>query len=163
MGCIHHYRQKSGVHSWSIGGLSVLIVVQQRSIIPFLIGVFHMDNRLFAVRGATQVQSDDKILIAEAVQELYVRIRELNHLSAESIVSLQFTVTSDLHALNPATALRSFGEVSHIPLFCMQEPDIEGMMERTIRCLIHYYAPQDHFPTPAYLRGTSVLRPDITR
>lgn len=122
-----------------------------------------MDNRLFAVRGATQVPADDKNMIAEAVQELYSGIREENRLSGESIVSIQFTITSDLHALNPATALRSFGEARTIALFCMQEPDIEGMLERTIRCLIHYYAPKDHDPTPVYLRGARMLRPDITR
>ena len=120
-----------------------------------------MNDRLFAVRGATQVAFDDKQSIEDAVIELFTGIRDANHLHTDAMVSIQFTITPDLHSYNPATALRSMEGTSEVPLFCMQEPIVDNMLPRAIRILIHYYAPSNQKQNPVYLHGAASLRPDL--
>ena len=122
-----------------------------------------MQERLFAVRGATQVAMDDEIAIREAVVELFYALRADNSLETDNIVSIQFSVTPDLNSLNPAAALRSVDHTESIALFCMQEPVVDNMLSRTIRCLIHYYASENHRPKPIYLHGAKRLRPDLVQ
>ena len=121
-----------------------------------------MTKRLYAVRGAIQVESDDRDNITTSVVELYRALCDANALEMDSIVSWQFTITPDLRSLNPATALRTIEGTAHIPLFCMQEPVVEGMLERTIRCMVLHYAPIDHISSHIYLGGAKILRPDIS-
>lgn len=120
-----------------------------------------MYERVFAVRGAVQVNNDDREEIIQSVLTLFDTICERNALSTDHIVSIQFTVTPDLLTINPATALRSRDSSFAIPLFCMQEPVIQDMLPRTIRCLIHYYHLQSHRPLPVYVGGARSLRPDL--
>ena len=120
-----------------------------------------MQERLYAVRGATQVSHDDPEMIREAVLELYDTLCAANGLDVYRIVSIQFTVTADLRSINPATALRLREGAESIPLFCMQEPEIEGMLARTIRTLIHFYHDSGLTPKAVYLHGARQLRPDL--
>ena len=64
-----------------------------------------MNKKLIAVRGAV-CSENTKEKITENVCTLFNQIVTLNSLSAEDIVSLQFTITKELTVLNPATALR---------------------------------------------------------
>lgn len=121
-----------------------------------------MEQKLFAVRGAIQIQHDRREEVLSAVQELYDSICETNQLDEEHMVSLLFTVTADLHSLNPATALRSHKASFSVPLFCMQEPTITGMLPRTIRLMLYYYGDEDISPKHIYLQGAAKLRPDLS-
>jgi len=121
-----------------------------------------MERRLFAVRAATQLNRDNRGEIIEAVCDMYDRVCEANALSVPDMVSIMFTMTSDLRSANPATALRSRDERFEVPLFCMQEPEVDNMLERTIRLIIHYYAPEHHSPKAIYLHGATKLRPDLS-
>lgn len=122
-----------------------------------------MVERLYAVRGATQVENDDRGLIIEAVLELFDTLCTSNELLEDQMVSIQFSVTTDLHSVNPATALRSRDTTFSVPLFCMQEPVIDDMLPRTIRMLVHYYKSDGHRPQAVYLHGAKVLRPDLVQ
>jgi chorismate mutase len=122
-----------------------------------------MAERVFAVRGATQVERDERMLIVDAVIEMYDTVCSANNLHESQIISLQFSVTPDLHAVNPATALRSRDSTYSVPLFCMQEPVVNGMLPRTIRLLVHYHQEESHTPQAVYLRGAQALRPDLSR
>ncbi|MDD2297607.1 MAG: chorismate mutase [Sphaerochaetaceae bacterium] len=121
-----------------------------------------MKLKLWAVRGAIQVQHDRREDILEGVQKLFNTICEANNLDEEDMVSLLFTVTVDLQSLNPASALRSQNTSFTVPLFCMQEPTISGMLPRTIRLMLHYYGDQDKSPKHVYLQGAAQLRPDLS-
>ncbi|PKL11490.1 MAG: chorismate mutase, partial [Spirochaetae bacterium HGW-Spirochaetae-8] len=102
------------------------------------------EERLRAVRGAIQVSSDDALIIEDAVRRLCGKLFDQNQLiTNESAVSIMFTQTNDLTALNPATALRKAFPTVRIPLFCMQEPSIVGMLPMTIRIMIQFYAPDE--------------------
>lgn len=122
-----------------------------------------MEKRLFAARGATQVDKDDRECIIAAVLEMYDELTCGNKMREQDMVSIQFTITGDLRSVNPATALRTRDNFFPIPLFCMQEPEIDGMLVRTIRLLILFYAPADHETVHAYLGGATRLRPDLSR
>ncbi|MDX9810382.1 MAG: chorismate mutase [Spirochaetales bacterium] len=122
-----------------------------------------MNERLFAVRGAVQVMSDEPSRIVDAVARLYESILHANEFIHEKeIVDIMFTVTDDLRSINPATALRKNRSSFSIPLFCMQEPNIDGMSKNMIRILIHAYGPIDTVVRPQYLDGAASLRPDLT-
>ena len=121
-----------------------------------------MNERLFAVRGAVQVQADEPHLIIDAVVRLYNALLKANEFMQEcGIIDIMFTVTDDLTSINPATALRKDRSSFTIPLFCMQEPKVDGMAKRMIRVMIHVYGPADAVVKPQYLDGAALLRPDL--
>lgn len=122
------------------------------------------DKRLYGIRGATFCENT-KESIASCVGELFRLIFSQNALISEDIVSIQFTMTDDLDAMNPAAALRraeGLGlDVSAIPLFCSQEVRVAGMPEKTIRVLVTSYMTDGSVVRHAYINGAQALRPDL--
>jgi chorismate mutase len=118
------------------------------------------DSKLFAVRGATKVRSNDPGAIVEATEELIRALVDRNELEVERMVSCIFTSTHDLNAEFPAVAARNLG-LDSVPLLCAQEIDVPGAMPSVIRTLLHYYAPADHVPTHTYLGEAQELRSDL--
>jgi chorismate mutase len=118
------------------------------------------DLRLWAVRGATKVRSNDPGAIVRATEELMRELIARNDLAPERMVSCIFTSTHDLNAEFPAVAARNVG-LDAVPLLCGQEIDVPGAMPSVIRVLVHYYAPADHRPTHAYLGEAQDLRSDL--
>ena len=116
--------------------------------------------RLFALRGAINVEHDEREEILQATAELMGDIAERNRLSPEMVVSCIFTCTADLSAEFPAVAARSVG-FDRVPLLCTQEIPVPGSMPMVIRVLLHYYAGEEHEPTHVYLRDTRSLRADL--
>ncbi|MBO6218865.1 chorismate mutase [Treponema sp. UBA3813] len=124
-----------------------------------------MSQRLFAIRGATGAENNAES-IRGSVCEMCLRLFRENNLSAKDFVSIQFTVTEDLDALNPAAALRkgqSDFDVSSIPLFCSQEPKIKASPEKMIRVMITVYMDENAIPVPVYINGGERLRPDFAK
>jgi chorismate mutase len=115
-------------------------------------------TRLYAVRGAICCENTVDS-IARFVPELYRTLLGKNEIHEEDIVSVVFSVTNDLTAMNPATALRRAGMAGSVPLFAAAEPFIEGYLPSVIRVLITYYGIRT--PVPAYLNGAEALRPDL--
>jgi chorismate mutase len=118
------------------------------------------EQRLFAVRGAVQAEANEAGAILAATGELMRELLSRNGLAAEAIVSCLFTTTEDLDAEFPAVAARDVG-LDAVPLLCCREIPVPGSMERVIRAMVHYYAPQGHSPTHAYLGATRDLRSDL--
>ena len=118
------------------------------------------DLRLWAVRGATRVASNDPAVIVSATEELMTELISRNELTPERLVSCIFTSTHDLNAEFPAVAARKLG-LDAVPLLCGREIDVPGAMRSVIRVLMHYYAPWDHEPAHAYLGKAQELRSDL--
>jgi len=118
-------------------------------------------RRTHAIRGATSVAADDPRLITEATRELLEKIVERNWLEVDEIVSVLFTVTSDLKSLFPAVAARQMGWVG-VPLLCASEIPVEGSLPRCLRTLVQVElrAPRP-LDTHVYLREAVALRPDV--
>ena len=127
--------------------------------------IFSRKTRLYGIRGATGCENT-KESISKNVLEMCSRLFSENKISAESIVSVQFTSTKDLTAMNPAAALRRGGDcgidVSKVPLFCSQEPEIDGSPEKMIRVLVTAYLPSGAEVKPVYINGGEKLRPDFS-
>lgn len=124
-----------------------------------------MAKRLFAIRGATGAENNFES-IQKNVCQMCLSLFSKNHLVQNDFVSIQFTITDDLTALNPAAALRkgqSEFDVSEIPLFCAQEPKIEGSPEKMIRILVTIYMEESSTPIPVYINGAEKLRPDLAK
>ncbi len=117
-------------------------------------------NRLWAVRGAIKVASNDTEAILNGTEELMRELIDRNGLETERIVSCIFTSTHDLNAEFPAVAARKLG-LAEVPLLCAREIDVPGAMPSVIRVLVHYYAPADHEPAHTYLGKAQELRSDL--
>lgn len=89
-----------------------------------------------ALRGATTVETDTIEEIDNAVKCIYEKILELNQLTEEDLININFTITSDLKTRNPAAALRKAGYAKNVPLFCSQEAEIDNMLKKVIRVMI---------------------------
>jgi chorismate mutase len=116
--------------------------------------------RLYALRGATTVDADDRDAILAATTELMHELLGRNALAAEDLVSCLFTLTPDLHAEFPAVAARHMG-LSTVPLMCAQELDVPGAMPRVIRVLVHCYLRDGGEPQHVYLGEAVRLRLDL--
>jgi chorismate mutase len=117
-------------------------------------------QRLFAVRGATQVEANEADAILRATEGLMKEIVGRNGIEAEAMVSCLFTTTDDLDAEFPAVAARDLG-LTMVPLMCCREIPVPGSMPRVIRVMAHYYAPFDHVPAHVYMGGAEDLRRDL--
>jgi chorismate mutase len=119
-----------------------------------------MSERLYAVRGATKVPSNDVDAILDSTEELMRELMARNDLDAEHIVSCLFTSTDDLNAEFPAVAARRLG-FDQVPLLCNRELDVPGAMRGVIRVMVHYYGPEGHSPAHTYLGEAQRLRADL--
>ncbi|MDR2101379.1 MAG: chorismate mutase [Treponema sp.] len=117
------------------------------------------EKRLFALRGATQCRNEAEDITRE-VATLYEELLEKNGLAEEDIVSIFFSLTPDLDALNPAAALRRSGRAGETALFVLQEAAVKDGLERIVRVLIHCYLEAGSVPRHVYRNGAGVLRPD---
>lgn len=114
-----------------------------------------------AVRGAIQVDRDDRDEVLQATTELVVAVLERNAIGPDDLISIVFTATPDLRSEFPAYAARAMGIVD-VPLLCASEINVPGAMPRVLRLLAHVETP---LPRAAlrhvYLRGAAALRTDL--
>jgi chorismate mutase len=104
------------------------------------------------------VNSEDDIV--EQVSAMYDDILFQNSITETDIVSLQFSVTADIDAANPAAALRKSGRAANLALFAVQEAASRDSLPRTIRCLLHCYMDAAAAPRHVYRNGAEILRPE---
>ncbi|MGE4454122.1 MAG: chorismate mutase [Sphaerochaeta sp.] len=113
-----------------------------------------------AIRGAIGVEADNPASIDAASAALYRELLALNSLVESEVAYLLITQTSDLKSRNPATGLRKAGYCATTPLFCMQELEITGMMERVIRMLLVVNHSMEK-TVPVFMGGAERLRPEF--
>jgi len=116
---------------------------------------------VYGLRGAITVDSNEREAILSATRELLEALIERNGLNEADIVSCILSMTDDLNAEFPAVAAREMG-LDQVPLLCVREIDVPGGMERVIRALVHYRAPDGHEAQHVYLRDAQSLRSDIS-
>ena len=116
-----------------------------------------------AVRGATQLDVDERGHLLASVEELVSELLRQNELGTEDLISMLFTATPDLHAEFPAVAARELG-IGDVPLICAQELDIAGALPRVIRVMVHAETPRSRAEVRhVYLRGAVALRRDLAQ
>jgi chorismate mutase len=116
-----------------------------------------------AVRGATQLEADDRDHMLDRVAEMVREVMTSNDLAVDDFISIIFTATSDLHAEFPAYAARQLG-FSDVPLICARELEIDGSMPRVVRMMAHVETDLPRVDvTHVYLHGAAALRRDLSK
>ncbi|NUW34417.1 chorismate mutase [Nonomuraea sp. SMC257] len=116
-----------------------------------------------AIRGAIQVDSDDRAAIIEGTTELVATLMERNQLTTDDVISVLFTATPDLTSEFPALAARKLG-FHEVPLICCTEIDVPGALPRVVRLMAHVETDKPRSEIQhVYLRGAVALRQDIAQ
>ncbi len=111
-----------------------------------------------AVRGATQIDTDEREHVLERTREMVSEVMESNKLDQDSIISITFTATQDVKSVAPALAARQLG-LTETALICVQEMHVEGAMPRLVRLLAHVETELERDQIRnIYLHGTDQLR-----
>ena len=116
--------------------------------------------RLQALRGATTAKENTVEAIESAVSNLISELVSRNKLQPEAIVSITFSVTTDLNACFPASIARKQSGWEKIALLDCQQMSVKGDLSFCIRILAHTWLPEDQEPQHPYLEGARLLRPD---
>lgn len=116
-----------------------------------------------AIRGATQVDANDRDAILEGTAELVSAVLSRNDLTTDDVISVLFTMTPDLTAEFPALAARKIG-FHAVPLMCATEIPVPGAMPRVVRLMAHVETDRPRSEIQhVYLRGAIALRLDIAQ
>ncbi len=116
-----------------------------------------------AIRGAVQVEANQREAIIEGTAELVAEVMERNELVTDDVISVLFTATPDLTEEFPALAARKTG-FHDVPLLCATEIDMPTAMPRVVRLLMHVETDRPRSAIRhVYLRGAAALRLDIAQ
>ena len=116
-----------------------------------------------AIRGATQVDADDREQVLEATRELVSTVMERNRLVHDDVISILFTATPDLVSEFPALAARELG-FGDVPLMCASEIDVPHALPRVLRLMAHVETERPRTEIQhVYLRGAVALRRDLAQ
>jgi len=114
-----------------------------------------------AVRGATQLDVDERTHLLERTSELVQAVLERNGVGQQHLISVIFTATPDLVSEFPAYAARLIG-ITDVPLLCARELDVAGAMPRVVRLLAHLDTDLPRAEVQhVYLHGARALRTDL--
>ena len=119
--------------------------------------------QLRALRGATTASANSAEAIAEAVSELLDVLVERNGLEGPQLLSVTFSVTTDLDACFPAAIARRRPGWDAVALLDCQQMAVAGDLPRCIRLLAHAWLAADQPVRHAYLREAARLRPDLAQ
>ena len=89
-----------------------------------------------AVRGATQVDVDEREHVLEATTELLQAVLKANELDHDDVISVLFTATPDLHSVVPGVR-RPAARASPTSRCCAPGDGVAGSMPRVVRLLAH--------------------------
>lgn len=116
-----------------------------------------------AIRGAVQVEENDRDAILAGVTELVTEVMGRNRLTTDDVISVIFTATPDLTAEFPALAARKLG-FHDVPLICASEIDVPGALPRVVRLMAHVETDRPRQEIHhVYLHGAAALRVDIAQ
>lgn len=114
-----------------------------------------------ALRGATQLDVDEREHLLDRVAELVQEVLDRNGLTIDDLISVVFTATPDVRSEYPAYAARLIG-ITDVPLLCAQELDVAGGMPRVVRVLAHVETSLHRSEIRhVYLHGARELRTDL--
>ena len=115
---------------------------------------------LCALRGATTCANNSVESITSAVEELLVELVSRNNLIPDQIISITFSVTSDLDACFPASIARKNTGWEKIALLDCQQMFVKDDLPKCIRLLAYVSLPNEQIPKNPYLGKAKNLRPD---
>lgn len=116
-----------------------------------------------AIRGATQLDRDEREHLFERTGELVRAVLDANRITDDALISILFTCTPDLRSDFPAAAARQMG-MGAVPLMCAVEVDVAGALPRVVRLMAHadLDVPRGEVQH-VYLHGATALRKDLAQ
>ncbi len=116
-----------------------------------------------AIRGAIQLDEDEREHLVRSTSELVTKVLHANSLHTDALISITFTATPDITSEFPALAARELG-LGDVPLLCAVEMAVDGAMARVIRilALAEIDVPRTEVQH-VYLRGATALRLDLAQ
>ncbi|OXM88063.1 chorismate mutase [Paenibacillus rigui] len=116
------------------------------------------------IRGATTVEQNDKEEILAATIELWNQIIEQNGIVPEEIGAVYITVTPELTATFPASAIRQLPGFELVPLMCSVEVPVVGALSNCIRFMLMVNTDKKQNEiVHVYLKEAMRLRPDLSK
>lgn len=116
-----------------------------------------------AIRGAIQLDSDERSHLLKSTAELVTKVLHENELETADLISIWFSATPDITCEFPALAARELG-LGDVPLMCAVEMDVAGAMPRVIRLMMHAETSKPRADIKhVYLRGAQALRADLAQ
>ena len=116
-----------------------------------------------AIRGAVQVDANERDALLEATTELISEVMTRNGLTTDDVISVLFTTTPDLTAEFPALAARKLG-FTDVPLMCASEIAVPAALPRVVRLMAHVETERPRSELQhVYQRGAQALRLDIAQ
>ena len=115
---------------------------------------------LCALRGATTSEHNSVESITYAVDKLLSELISRNNLTPDQIISVTFSVTSDLDACFPASIARKKAGWENIALLDCQQMSVKSDLSKCIRLLAYVSLPNDQKPQNPYIGEAKNLRPD---
>lgn len=116
-----------------------------------------------AIRGAIQLEVDERSHLLKSTAELVTKVLHANELETADLISIWFTATPDVTSEFPALAARELG-LGEVPLMCSVEMDVAGAMPRVIRLMMHADTKLSRSEVQhVYLRGAAALRTDLAQ
>ena len=116
-----------------------------------------------AIRGAIQLDSDEREHLLKSTAELISKTLHANDIDNSDLISIFFTATPDITSEFPAMAARELG-LGDVPLMCAVEMDVQRAMPRVIRLMIHANTTKARGEIQhVYLRGAASLRVDLAQ
>jgi chorismate mutase len=118
---------------------------------------------LRAIRGAIQLDTDEREHLLRATAELLTKTLHANDIDSSQLVSILFTATPDITSEFPALAARELG-IGDVPLMCFVEMNVTHALPRVIRIMIHAEMNKERSQIQhVYLRGATALRLDLAQ
>ena len=112
------------------------------------------------MRGATTSEHNSHESITSAVEELIDELVSRNNLIPDQIISVTFSVTSDLDACFPASIARKKSGWEKVALLDCQQMTVKGDLSKCIRLIAYVSIPNEQTPQNPYIGRAKKLRPD---
>jgi len=116
-----------------------------------------------AIRGAIQLDIDEREHLLKSTAELLSKMLHANDIENGQLVSIIFSATQDVTSEFPAVAAREL-QLGDVPLMCCVEMDVIGALPRVIRIMITADLEKSRAEIQhIYLRGATALRQDLSQ
>ena len=125
-----------------------------------MIEEFEENYQLTIIRGATTAKNNSVTEIENAVVELVEELISRNNIIVNNLLSITFSVTSDLNACFPASIARKCNGLDSVAFLDCQQMYVPNDVDFCIRLMAQALMKSNESVNHPYLRGASKLRAD---
>ena len=121
---------------------------------------FEENYQLTVIRGATTAKDNSIKEIQAAVFELIEELIQRNNIILKNLLSITFSVTTDLDACFPASIARKYNGLDSVAFLDCQQMYVPNDVDFCIRLMAQVLLKANQSVNHPYLRGATKLRAD---